>query len=512
MNSLTDIEISGLGIHEKVGQVVMPRLDFNDTDTLTLAKTLVRDFGVGGFIVFGGTKTLVTEATEELQSISEVPLIFACDAERGAGQILSDMTLFPFTMSLGAIGDERLVYEEATYIAKEMIECGFNLIFAPVLDVNTNPDNPIINIRAYGDDPGLVSRMAGAFISGCQENGLPACGKHFPGHGGAGLDSHLELPVIETGLEDLADCELIPFRDAVDKGVASLMTAHLALPRIAREALPVTISPEIIDGVLRNGLGFEGVVFTDSFHMSGISKVGDEDDLSHLSLKAGCDVILDPKDPYRLLSRLNDMAATGELSEEILNISSDRVLSLKKRWLGDSTAAASPSAVEAEELIERIARGSVCLLKGGKLNSNKANVYIFDVTNSNADISKTFTDRLLDARIEVKSVQVSLTSPADFDPKGTDAGKAAICLIYTSVGAWKKQSKVPEYYKTILRELGNLPAETILVSFGSPYVIRDFGNFDAVICAFDSLDECQTAAAEVVLGKLTATGSLPVRL
>ena len=236
MNSLKAMKISGLGMHEKVGQIVMPRLDFNDAATPTLAKTLVRDFRVGGFIVFGGTRQSVKETVGELQSISQIPLIIACDAERGAGQIVSDMTLFPFTMSLGAIGDERLVYDEAAYIAKEMRECGFNLIFAPVLDVNTNPDNPIINIRAYGDEPGLVSRMAGAFIRGCQENGLPACGKHFPGHGGAGLDSHLELPVIETSLEDLTDCELIPFRDAVDKGVASLMTAHIALPKFARDA------------------------------------------------------------------------------------------------------------------------------------------------------------------------------------------------------------------------------------------------------------------------------------
>jgi len=512
MNSLKDMDINGLGMLEKVGQVVMPRLDFNDAATLTLAKTLVRDFPVGGFIVFGGTRQSVKETIEELQSISEIPLIFACDAERGAGQIVSGMTLFPFTMSLGAIGDERLIYEEAAYIAREMIECGFNLIFAPVLDVNTNPDNPIINVRAYGDDPGLVSRMAGAYIRGCQENGLPACGKHFPGHGGAGLDSHLELPVIETGLEDLTDCDLIPFRDAVDKGVASLMTAHLALPRVAKGALPATISPEIIDDILRNSLGFEGVVFTDSFHMSGISTIGDEGDLSHLALKAGCDVILDPKDPYRLLSRLNDMASTGELSEEILDVSAERVLSLKKRWLGDHLSAASPSAGEAEELIDRIAHGSVCQMKGGKLASRKANVYIFDVTNSNADISKIFTDRLRDARMEIKSVQVSLTSPADFDPDSTDDGESVICLIYTTVGAWKKQSKVPEYYKTILRELGNLPAETVLVSFGSPYVVRDFGTFDTVICAFDSLDACQAAAAEVVLGELSAAGTLPVHL
>src|SRR3989304_8597009 len=160
---------------EKIGQIVMPRLDFIGSDPLPHAKELVQKFQVGGFIVFGGERRQLKEATEDLQRNSKIPLFFACDAERGVGQMVSGATRFPFTMSLGAIDDEDLVYRQARFIAKEMKECGFNLLFAPVVDVNTNPKNPIINIRSYGDDPFHVSRLGAAFINGCQDEGVMAC-------------------------------------------------------------------------------------------------------------------------------------------------------------------------------------------------------------------------------------------------------------------------------------------------------------------------------------------------
>jgi beta-N-acetylhexosaminidase len=185
---MSKLNISNLNMAQKIGQVIMPRIDFNDPNSLPLAKRLVKECEVGGFIIFNGKRDIVTETTRELQAVSEIPLLFGCDAERGLGQIVSDMTLFPFTMSLGAARDEELVYNQAHFIAHEMKECGLNLLFAPVADVNTNPDNPIINIRSYGDEYALVSRLCVAFIKGCQENGVLACAKHFPGHGRTGVD------------------------------------------------------------------------------------------------------------------------------------------------------------------------------------------------------------------------------------------------------------------------------------------------------------------------------------
>lgn len=506
------MDISQLDELEKVGQAVMPRLDFKDPDSLTLAKKLVRDFRVGGFIVFGGDKRSVNEATGELQSISGIPLLFGCDAERGVGQIVSDTTLFPFTMSLAAAGDEELVYREAQFIARELKECGLNLIFAPVLDVNTNPQNPIINIRSFGDDPDLVSRLGSAFIRGCQNEGVPACAKHFPGHGSAGLDSHIELPVIGLSSEQLINRDLIPFREAIDSNVSSLMTAHVAFPKISGSNIPATISQEIIKGILRDRLGYKGVVLTDSFHMSGINKLGQVADLSHLALKAGCDIMLDPKDPYTLLVRLNDMLSTGELNKSLLNEAVGRILSLKNSWLIDNTTDSSQVVEDSKSLIDRIARGSVCLLKGGKLGSGNASVHVFDVTQSGNEISNAFINRLGEAGVDFRKTNVTLTtSTSSVLARGEDQD-AVICLIYTTVGAWKKQSQLPEFFKDLLNQLAAVSAETVLISFGSPYVVRGLDNFDTVICAFDSFDACQTAAADVLTGNLEAQGVMPVRI
>src|SRR3989304_5057904 len=178
---MKNLNLPKLSTSEKIGQIVMPRLDFRDSDPFPHAKELVQKFQVGGFIVFGVERRQAKEATQELQRNSQIPLFFACDAERGVGQIVSGTTRFPFTMALGAIGDEELVYNQARYIAEEMKDCGLNLLFAPVLDVNTNPENPIINIRSYGDDPSFVSRLGAAFIKGSQDGGVMAYCKDFSG-------------------------------------------------------------------------------------------------------------------------------------------------------------------------------------------------------------------------------------------------------------------------------------------------------------------------------------------
>jgi beta-N-acetylhexosaminidase len=415
-------------------------------------------------------------------------------------------------MSLGAIGDEGLVYEEARFIADEMKECGLNLIFAPVLDMNTNPQNPIINVRAYGDDPGLVSRLGAAFIRGAEDAGVLACGKHFPGHGGTGVDSHEAMPVQDTTLRQLETCNLLPFRSAVEEDVAAFMTAHVAFPGIGNGNIPATISGNIIDGILRTNLGYTGLVITDSFHMSGISRIGDEWDNAHLALDAGCDIILDPRDPISLLSRLGDMAATGELNINTLDRSVSRIISSKNRRLTTSAIQTTAPSQDSRGLIGRIAEGSVCRLKGGSLRSRKAIIYVFDVTRSDEDIEAGFTGSLAGAGIEFKLVPVTFTTELDkLTAQPGDYG-ALICLIYTTVGAWKKQSSLPEFFRGALNELAALPGEKALLSFGSPYVVRGFDKFDTVICAFDSMDACQSSAARASLGDIDAKGKMPVDL
>lgn len=501
------MNIDNLTMSQKIGQLIMPRIDFNDPDSLPRARRLVQEASVGGFIIFNGMRDLVMDATRELQSISQIPLLFGCDAERGVGQIVRDMTLFPFTMSLGAAHNEDLVYEQACYIAQEMKECGLNLLFAPVCDVNSNPNNPIINIRSYSDDPSLVSKLCCAFIRGCQENGVLACAKHFPGHGRTGVDSHIDLPVLDTDIKSLQNKDLVPFEKSIEAGVASIMTAHIGFPQISSGGA-VTVSEELISDLLRDKMGFNGLVITDSLHMEGIMKLGEEADISNKALNAGCDIILDPLNPSELahsLSRITDL----NLDQSEMNTKIERILTTKEKFLNSNEYYIPANIETGVKISERISRESVCVLRGGALKSKKAIVCCFDVTQSEADISEPFTKRLEQNGVRLEVMSADLTEN-NLNQVSDDT--AVICLIYTTIGAWKKQSTLPESYVEVLHKLENVSAETVLLSFGSPYVISGFDKFDRVICAFDILDVCQETAADVLTSSIKTAGLMPVKL
>lgn len=509
---MNDIGLKELTTPQKIGQIIMPRLNFSNPDVLPYAKEMVRKFHIGGFIIFGGERKQVKRATEELQAISHIPLLFACDAERGAGQIISGATQFPFTMSLGAIGDEELVYRQAGFIAEELREYGLNLVFAPVIDVNTNPENPIINIRSYGDDPFLVSRLGSAFINGCQNKGVLGCAKHFPGHGGVAIDSHITLPQLVQTRENLRGCDLIPFKKAIENNVASIMVAHIAAPKVDPTGAPATISREIVQGLLINDLGFKGLVITDSFIMDALANLGSEENIARLSILSGCNIILDPRRPIELIEKLGQMVKYGEIPELFLYNAAEKIILAKKKWLSTQPPENQFDDTHGRHLLIEIANHSVCPLQGGRLRSKKVTAYVLDVTQAEEDASEPFVKHLAEAGIDFEKKAFALQGTEAFLPRNESNERAIICLVYTSVAAWKGHTKLPESFKVLLRRVSSLHCERILISFGSPYIVRGFENFDTILCAFDRLDICQRAIADVLLGKLEAQGKLPVKL
>jgi hypothetical protein len=245
--------------------------------------------------------------------------------------------------------------------------------------------------------------------------------------------------------------------------------------------------------------------------MGGIIKLGDEQSLSLKALNAGCDIILDPKDPFTLIQNLNN-SPDPELDGSQLEQSVERIISIKEKWLTHGTTSDTTIKEQGVNLRERIARQSICIVRGGVLKSRKSVVYTFDVTESDKDISHDFTERLKQTGVNSEKISISLNSDEEPITDNISDDTAIICLIYTSVGAWKKLSFLHDSFKNILTKLGSMPKETVLISFGSPYVVRDFGNFKTVICSFDSLSECQRAAADILLGKVDAKGHLPVSL
>jgi beta-glucosidase-like glycosyl hydrolase len=271
------------------------------------------DLGVGGFIVFGGTIESVRRLTADLFRRAGRPMLIAADLERGAGQQVAGLTEFPPPLALAALEDAAVVRWAGAVTAQEARAVGINWVFAPVGDLDVLADNPIVQTRAFGDDPNRVASLVRTWIEGCQDAGALACAKHFPGHGRTTVDSHIALPVVSESADTLRDSDLLPFSIAVESGVASMMTAHVAYPALDASGLPATISRPIM-AELRERLRFDGLVVTDALIMDGALVGRRESDAAVEAVQAGVDLLLYPNDARRVRDALEQALASGTLA------------------------------------------------------------------------------------------------------------------------------------------------------------------------------------------------------
>ena len=496
-----------------VGQLVMPRIDFADDESLDLARKLVEQYKVAGFIVFNGTTGEAREAVSELQSMTEYPLLFGCDAERGLGQILSDATLFPFLMSQGAADDPELLRKQALITADEMRYCGLNTVFAPVLDININPANPIINIRSFGDDPVKVARSGTEYISVMQDQGIICCGKHFPGHGDCDTDSHVSLPYVEKGEQELYRMELVPFREAFDNGLLTVMLAHVTYSAGNGDNTPATFSPIIIQKILRSWLGFNGLVFSDSFRMDALEAFGNEHETAEKSVKAGCSIILDPFDAASVIEHLQIRCDRDDDLRKTVNRQLELISRFRANHLLKSGNGHKIQDEFKKEVVMEICERSLCRIKGNVLVSGVVDIVTVDLAEYGETVSGAFTEELTSSGIKVNDNHYTGTDVRYLPQLGLTGKNAVIVLVYTSVRAWKKYSVIPEPIRLYIQKIINEASkESVLISFGSPYVTGIFNNLDIVLASFDVLPDCQTAAARGLLGKMEISGTLPVRI
>ena len=280
-----------------------------------IADTL--ELGVGGYIIFGGTAESVRRLTADLLRRAGRPLLLASDLERGAGQQFAGLTEFPPPMALASLRDPAVVRWAGSLTAQEARAVGINWIFAPVADLDLLPENPIVQTRAFGADPNEVATFVRQWIEGCQTSGALACAKHYPGHGRTSVDSHVALPVVETPATDLQAVDLVPFTVAIQSGVASIMTAHVAYPRLDSSGLPATLSRTIL-GQLRGAGGFDGLVVTDALIMDGALVGRRESDAAVEAIQAGADLLLYPNDARRVREALEAALSSGGLGRERL--------------------------------------------------------------------------------------------------------------------------------------------------------------------------------------------------
>jgi beta-N-acetylhexosaminidase len=323
---------------DKIGQLFM--VGFTGTSVTSDLATFIKEYKPGGVILFSRnleTVDQIVEMTNDLQRCSpHSPLLIAVDQEGGrVSRLPKGFTIFPPCDLLGRCNSTELAYAAAATIAKELRAVGINMNMAPVLDVNSNPDNPVIGDRAFGSTPEIVSELGWATAAGLQDHRIIACGKHFPGHGDTSVDSHKELPIVEVPRERLETVELPPFRHAVAQGVATIMTAHV-LYRALDEKLPATLSPTIITNLLRHDMRYDGLVFTDDLEMHAIIDHFGVEDAAVRAILAGCDVVLICKDRDRevaAFAAIEQAVASGIISVERLDQSVARVARVKERYV-----------------------------------------------------------------------------------------------------------------------------------------------------------------------------------
>ncbi|MDI6699052.1 MAG: glycoside hydrolase family 3 N-terminal domain-containing protein [Candidatus Saccharicenans sp.] len=524
--------IRNMTLDEKVGQLVVARYSgefFNyDSPYLKNLEALVKKYHLGGLILFGGEALETAYFTNHFQKLAKIPLLIASDLERGAGNQVTGATLFPPLMALGAADSEELAYEMGRVTAIEGRALGIHMTYAPVVDVNINPDNPIINTRSVGEDPEQVARIARAFIRGCQGSGMMATAKHFPGHGDTDQDSHSLLPVIRADEERLNRVELHPFRVAIEAGVESVMTAHLYIPALEpEEGLPATLSPRIMTDLLRKQMGFRGLIVTDALEMRGITGYFGDEEAALRALKAGVDLLLLPLDPVKVIEHLKQAVRNGELPVSRLEESLRRVLLAKtrlglhrQRFVSLERLPLILGKQEFRDTARKAFASAMTLVKNdNNLLPIKKDKKIVLMSLS-SDPGDYFAGRRLASEL-VNRLPATRVFYADGDTgreRLTEAMSASlsadlvVAALFSSLRSGKGTVDLEPVQVEFIRQLKAAGVRVVALSFGSPYFLRHFPEIDGYLCFYRNTPETQELAALALAGEIRISGRLPVSL
>jgi beta-glucosidase-like glycosyl hydrolase len=488
-------------LEKKLYQLIIVRLNGDELSSPLYCEGLFElvQKGIGGFIIFGGQKDEVKELVSRLQSASKTPLFIASDIERGVGQQIEGCSHFPSQMAVAAAIDENddedieLLRNAVRAVADEAVDIGINVPLIPVLDININPDNPIICTRAFSDKPEDVAWYGSTYIKVIEGSGLLSCAKHFPGHGDTDIDSHISLPIISKPLNELMQTDILPFREAVNAGVSSIMAGHLSIPAI--DTLPTTISRKMIE-LLRGELGYEGLIMTDALNMDALEEIGD---VAAKCINAGYDIILHPADAALTVEELKRSVLSDEINEKKIDMAVERILKYKSKINGQRPVTDYKKHVE---LFQAVSDRSITLVKdtaGGLPLTDLQNtscVYIFDENRHDLQVLKKAFQR----------------AGSIAECNGMDMSDTVVFALFTSIAAWEGSSGIRNENIDIIKGLIANAGRSIVISFGSPYVLRHFGEADVLIAAYDPSGQAQASVIKCLKGEIVFQGRLPVEL
>ena len=538
-NAWVEDTLRKMTLREKLGQMLMPHYFgvFTSADSAAYKELLheVEVNHVGGFLVGTQRGPLGIERsqvyptailTNALQKRAKVPLLIGADFESGTSMRIDEGTSFPSAMAVGATGDPTLAYTVGKVTALEARAAGVRWVFAPDADVNNNPDNPIINIRSFGEDPQQVGAFVSEEIRGIEENGGLATAKHFPGHGDVSVDSHLSLASVPGDREEMEANELVPFRAAIQSGAGSIMPGHLAVPAFEPDGtIPATVSKNILTGLLRDELKFKGLVVTDAMDMGGVTNLFLPGEAAVRAVMAGADVLLMPPVPDAAMSGLERAVKSKRISQQRIDDSVRRIL-LAKYKLGlnknrftdierlDKAFGKPEFLAQAQTVADR----GVTLLRNTTqmvpLNASKPMRVLLVSLSADADPYPGETiepeirwrvDSLKAMRADMQFVNVgSLKLPAP------DTYDVAIAALFVRVADRKGNVAFPEDQRAFVNQMIAAGKPTVVIGFGSPYLITTFPDAPVWLAEFSTNDVSQRAAVRALFGQVPIQGKIPV--
>ena len=499
---------------------------------------LIHDTKIGGLILNNIANGRVVSKAEpyavaaflnRVQRMATVPLMVGGDFERGASMRVGGTTVFPHAMAFGAAGDPAFSRYEGEVTAREARALGVQWVYYPVADVNNNPDNPIINIRSFGENPQDVAAQVKAFIEGAhsdKKNYVLTTAKHFPGHGDTAVDTHMNLATIPADRERLNRLEFVPFKAAIEAGVDSIMTAHVAVPALSPPDLPATLSPAILTGLLRKELGFSGLVITDALQMAGIANGFGTGEACVRALEAGADTLLMPVDPDAAIKAVVTAVQTGKLSRQRIQESVVKILSAKEKLGLDRKRLVDVEGIgdivdspEANEKAQEIADRAVTLVRNSgnflPLAAPDYACYLVMAESRTASGGQVFAQEIRKRvpRAAVATLDPSMSRPDVDEALSKFTGcQGYVVAAFASVGANRGTVALGGELSHAVEALGATGKPVALVALGNPYLLRDFPRVAAYLATFSTVPPSEIAAVRAVFGEINIRGHLPVSI
>ena len=524
--------MESMTLREKIAQLFIIRANgeflADDNRRFLALKRDIEEYKVGGIIFFAGQNYNQAVLTNRLQSIAQIPLWIAQDMEYGAAMRVTDATRITPAMGVAATGNPQWAFEKGRITAMEARAIGVHQIYAPVVDVNNNPANPVINVRSFSEDPAVVSEFANAFIRGVQSQGLVATAKHFPGHGDTGVDSHLALPVIRHSMERMDNIELIPFREAINAGVGSVMTAHIAFPNISEDPRrPATLDPFFMTELLQNQMGFNGLVVTDALEMAGIANHYAPGEAAILALLAGADMILLSPDEMSAISHIENAVNSGRIPLELIENAVSKILYWKidyglfnRRHVDINRISSNIATRHTQMIADEIARESITVLR----NRNNIlpispdrfpRITLIAVSNhTQGETGKELHSEMSRFHPNISFFNYdSRTSSDELDEMVRSARNANLVLVGSFLHlATGERLSFDSDQRAFISRLQSLNKPFGLISFSSPYIVREVPEADIHMLAWSMAGSQPKAAASALFGASAVGGTLPISI